>query len=101
MSSIARSTSLWQWSEAIAEQLPLMGTRPELFDVALVFGVGPARNWVNLWKPTIDGLWPWLGGSPGAPADDRIVRLALHCQVDLSLRHEVVVDLAVAGAGLR
>ncbi|MGE0733036.1 MAG: hypothetical protein AB7Q92_33765 [Acidimicrobiia bacterium] len=56
---------------------------------------------MNLWKPTIDGLWPWLGGQPGAPADDRIVRLALHCQVDLSLRHEVVVDLAVAGAGLR
>lgn len=33
-----------QWSQAIAEQLPPMGTRPELFEVALAFRVGPVTE---------------------------------------------------------
>lgn len=28
----------------------------------IVLTVGPRRNWLNLWKPTIDALEPLLGG---------------------------------------
>ena len=29
--------------------------------IELAFVVGPGRNWLNLWKPTIDSLDPLLG----------------------------------------
>lgn len=32
------------------------------------FTVGPARNWLNLWKPTIDDLVPLLGRDPRSAA---------------------------------
>jgi len=48
----------------------------------LAFEVGRSRNWVNLWKPTIDALDPILGRSRANrdwhPRDGRIVELALH-----------------------
>ena len=45
------------------------------------FTVGPGRNWMNLWKPTIDALGKILGNATTAnrwaPLDGRIVGLGL------------------------
>jgi hypothetical protein len=43
----------------------------------IVFGVGPARSWINLWKPTIDGLGALLGAS--SPARPGTPRMAAWC----------------------
>ncbi|XVU25326.1 hypothetical protein ACQPZJ_50525 [Actinoplanes sp. CA-054009] len=62
----------------------------------LVFGVSRRRNWTTLWKPAIDALGPMLGmpnaAQPYQPDDDRIVDLALHCHIDDSLGHDVVIQ---------
>jgi hypothetical protein len=59
----------------------------------IAFVVGPKRNWLNLWKPTIDALGPILGNShpnkPWHPCDGRIVRLGLHNRVDPQLGYQV------------
>lgn len=59
----------------------------------LVFGAGPARSWINLWKPTIDAVGALLGTSspsrPWHPQDGRVVRLSLHCSVDPALGSDV------------
>jgi hypothetical protein len=44
---------------ADAAELPPGPVRLEL-----AFVVGPSRNWLNLWKPTIDSLEPLLGRDP-------------------------------------
>ncbi len=66
----------------------------------LAFVVGPRRNWLNLWKPTIDALDPLLGRTrPDRnwhPKDGRIVDLGLHVEVDPSLGYDVVVTVAAA-----
>ncbi len=63
----------------------------------IVFGVGPGRSWINLWKPTIDALSALLGASsparPWHPRDGRVTRLSLHCVVDAALGQDV--DLVV------
>jgi hypothetical protein len=59
----------------------------------IVFAVGPARSWINLWKPTIDALGALLGVSsparPWHPWDGRVVRLSLHYVVDAALGNHV------------
>lgn len=59
----------------------------------IVFGVGPARSWINLWKPTIDALGALLGVSsparPWHPRDGRVIRLSLHCLLDAALGNDV------------
>ncbi len=59
----------------------------------IVFGVGPARSWINLWRPTIDALGALLGASsparPWHPQDDRVARLSLHCLVDPAMGNDV------------
>ena len=64
----------------------------------LAFVVGPQRNWLNLWKPTIDALDPLLGRTrpdrDWHPKDGRIVDLGLHVNVDSSLGHDVLVKIA-------
>lgn len=64
--------------------------------IALV--VGPLRNWLGLWKPTIDALDPLLGRTrvdrDWHPKDGRITDLGLHVAVDPSLGHDVVVAVA-------
>jgi hypothetical protein len=63
------------------------------------FVVGPARDWLDLWWSTLDGLGPLLGQSPSAPEfrprDGRIVDLGLHCTVDPGLDNDVVIGLRV------
>ncbi len=64
----------------------------------LAFVVGPIRNWLELWKPTIDSLSPLLGRSPSNlpwdPCDGRIVELGMHLTVDPTVRYEVMVGIA-------
>jgi hypothetical protein len=68
----------------------------------LAFVVGPGRNWLNLWKQTIDSLDPILGRTypdrPWHPLDGRITELGMHLSVDRAARHAVVVSIAAAGA---
>jgi hypothetical protein len=81
---------------ADAAQLP---PGPVALDV--VFGVGPGRSWLNLWKPTIDALSPLLGadgtGRPWNPQDGRVVRLGLHRWAHDALRHDVDVEVVARG----
>ncbi|MEZ5101976.1 MAG: hypothetical protein R3C15_19680 [Thermoleophilia bacterium] len=69
------------WKEQIAAALGDHETAAtnEPIDLAIVFTASPARNWVSLWKPTIDALGGILGeGSrPRHPGDDRIRQLVL------------------------
>jgi hypothetical protein len=71
----------------------------------LAFVVGPQRNWLTLWKPTIDALDPLLGRTredrDWHPRDGRITDLGLHVAVDASLGHDVVVSIAAAPAAER
>jgi len=66
----------------------------------LSFVVGPHRNWLNLWKPTIDALDPLLGRTrpdrDWHPKDGRITALGLHVDLDNSLGHDVLVTVAAA-----
>jgi len=48
------------WQETIAEQLPQCRVA-DAVELQIAFGVGPARNWVTLWKPAIDALGGILG----------------------------------------
>ena len=75
-----------------AAELPAGPVRLELS-----FVVGPGRNWLNLWKQTIDSLDPILGRTyPNRawhPRDGRITELGMHLTVD-RVRHDVVVGVA-------
>ena len=68
----------------------------------LAFVVGPQRNWLTLWKPTIDALDPLLGRTredrDWHPQDGRITDLGLHVTVDASLGHDVLLSIAAAPA---
>lgn len=69
----------------------------------LAFVVEPQRNWLTLWKPTIDALDPVLGRTRDDrdwhPKDGRITDLGLHVTVDPSLGHDVLVSIAATPAG--
>jgi len=68
----------------------------------LSFVVAPQRNWLTLWKPTIDALDPLLGRTredrDWHPQDGRITDLGLHVAVDPSLGHDVLISIAAASA---
>jgi hypothetical protein len=76
--------------DAVTAPLP-----PGPVALQLVFGVSQHRNWTTLWKPAIDALGPMLGMPdpvrPYRPDDDRIVELALHRNIDATLRHDVTI----------
>ena len=59
--------------------------------------VGPRRNWLNLWKQTIDALDPLLGRTrpdrAWHPRDGRITELGVHCTVDQFAGNKVVVGI--------
>lgn len=78
-----------------AQQLPEGAVRLELS-----FTVGPRRNWLNLWKQTIDSLDPILGRTYSNrawhPRDGRITELGMHVAVDPTFGYEVVVGIAAA-----
>ena len=68
----------------------------------LAFVVSPRRNWLNLWKPTIDALDPLLGRTrtdrDWHPRDGRITELGLHLTIDPDRRHDVTVCIATGPA---
>jgi hypothetical protein len=65
--------------------------------VQLAWRCSRQRNWVGLWKPTGDAMGPVLGeprpDKPYNPADDRIVTLALHRNIDDTIGHDVNVGM--------
>jgi hypothetical protein len=80
-----------------AEEIPAGGVR-----LQIAFVVSPLRNWLNLWKPTIDALDPLLGRTSADrdwhPNDGRVTELGLHVDVDPSIGHDVVMTIAAAPA---
>lgn len=71
---------------------------PIRLELSLV--VGPRRNWVNLWKQTIDSLDPILGRTnpdrAWHPRDGRITELGMHVTADPAAGYNVVVGIAAA-----
>lgn len=69
----------------------------------IAFVVGPRRNWLNLWKPTIDALEPLLGqtrpGRPWNPKDGRITLLGLHRTIDPSHGNDLGICLRANSIG--
>jgi hypothetical protein len=80
-----------------AAELPAGPVRLELS-----FVVGLRRNWLNLWKQTIDSLDPILGRTyPNRdwnPLDGRITELGLHLTVDPSAGNTIEVGIAAGQA---
>lgn len=72
---------------------------PGPVEMEISYRVG-LRNWINLWKPTIDALDPLLGRTISArnwhPQDGRITTLGLHLNVDTTLRYDIDLQLHVA-----
>ena len=95
---------------ATAEQAYQQEIRAQLVDrdvlpdgplsLELAFVVGPGRDWVDLWKPTIDALGPLLGETnrPWHPKDGRIVDLGLHGSVEPGRGDGVLISMRMAGA---
>ncbi|MEZ0358905.1 hypothetical protein [Mycobacterium sp. SA01] len=71
----------------------------------LSFVVGRRRNWVNLWKQTIDSLDPILGRTnpdrAWHPRDGRITELGMHVTVDPAAGNEIVVGIVATETVLR
>jgi hypothetical protein len=69
----------------------------------LSFTAGPTRNWLNLWKPTIDALERILGrASPQLrwhPRDGRIVELGLHFRRDSAIGNDVTIAIGATTLG--
>lgn len=90
------SATLRAFKVQIRDQLPeaaVLADGP--VSLQLAYAVGPRRNWLNLWKPTIDALDRLLGrSSPDRdwhPRDGRITELGLSCTVDNALGDGVVI----------
>lgn len=103
----ARTTASVE-SEAFKEQVrAAVAERPLLptggVHLQISFVVGPGRNWLNLWKPTIDALDPLLGRTrpdrEWHPLDGRVVELGLHVSIDSAAGHEVEIGIAAAPEG--
>lgn len=93
-----RSSQITAFKQQIHDQLTGAATLPDgPVRMQLSFTVGPRRNWLNLWKPTIDALGQILGNtSPGQswhPQDGRIVELDLHRRVEQALGNEVLITI--------
>lgn len=71
--------------------------RPGGGELQLVWKCSSQRNWISLWKPTIDAMGPVLGEPdphrPFHPNDDRIISLALHLNVDNSIGWRVPIGM--------
>jgi hypothetical protein len=80
---------------ATAKELPAGPVKLEL-----AFVVGPGRNWLNLFKQTIDSLDPILGRTYSDrdwnPRDGRITELGMHVAVDPTAGWGVTIGIAAA-----
>ncbi|MCV7143473.1 hypothetical protein H7J76_30495 [Mycolicibacterium fortuitum] len=90
-SSVAYKDEIHAAATASAE-LPPGPVRLELS-----FVLGPHRNWLNLWKQTIDALDPLLGRTrpdrAWHPLDGRITELGMHRTVDPAAGNAVLVAI--------
>lgn len=89
------------WKEAIRAGLANMDLAPLPAGAAVVdlaWRCDQRRNWVTLWKPTGDAMGPILGEpdarNPFNVADDRIVELRLHRDIDQGVGNKVHVGIA-------
>jgi len=89
-----------EWKDNIRSALKtqqIYPLQPGAVELQLVWKCSSQRNWISLWKPTIDAMGPLLGEPnphrPFHPNDDRIVSLALHLNTDNSLRWAVHIDM--------
>ncbi|MBU8820525.1 hypothetical protein KL864_32130 [Mycolicibacterium goodii] len=92
------STSTVRYKEQVhAAVAHMTDLSPGAVRLELSFVVGPSRNWLNLWKPTIDSLDPLLGRTdphrPWHPRDGRITELGMHVMVESSARNEISVGI--------
>jgi len=95
------STESTAYKQEIADHLEAF---PELRDgpvqLRLAFWVGRSRNWLNLWKPTIDALGGILGPSdrpdPWSPDDGRIGLLGLSCHTDAQMGNDVIIAISAS-----
>jgi hypothetical protein len=96
------SATTTAYKQQIYGQLAAAGAQPlptgTPMTAVLGFRCGPRRNWLNLWKPTIDALGHLIGEGDRIwiPRDGAIVDLALHLEIDPALRWEVDVFAQVA-----
>jgi hypothetical protein len=79
------STAKSEWKAGIRDKLKtqqIHQLQSGAVDIQLIWKCSSRRNWINLWKPTIDAMGPVLGEPdthrPFHPNDDRIVSLKLH-----------------------
>lgn len=94
------SASTLAFKQQISDQLAGAAVlRPGPVGLEVAFAVGPARNWLNLWKPTIDAMDGLLGRTVATrawhPQDGRIVELGLHCTSHDDLGYDVLMRVAV------
>ncbi len=66
----------------------------------ICFTHGPGRNWLNLWKPTLDAFGPLLGECtrPWNPRDGTIVELTLNSTIDPALGWDIEISATVVAA---
>jgi len=88
------------WKSSIRDRLKaqqIQELKPGAVELQLVWNCSPRRNWISLWKPTIDAMGPVLGESYPQrqfyPNDDRIVSLALHLHTDNSIGWSVRIGM--------
>ena len=98
VATTAASSSSIAYKEAIHAAVSGAAVLPDgPVRLELSFVVGPRRNWLNLWKQTIDALDPLLGRTrpdrAWHPRDGRITDLGLHCTVDQSAGNKVAVGI--------
>ena len=89
-----------RWKEGVRSALMQAGAQrlpAGLVEARVAWRCSARRNWVWLWKPTIDAMGPILGQAdprnPYNPNDDRIVRLCLHVFYDETRAHAVDVAM--------
>lgn len=87
-----------QFKEQVRDIVSVGALMPEgAIHLEVSYRVG-TRNWLNLWKPTLDALGPLLGitstARPWHPSDGRITRLGLHVTHDPALRYVVGVQVS-------
>jgi hypothetical protein len=90
-----------EWKGAIRDSLQdavkahqIDPLKPGAVELQLVWKCSSERNWISLWKPTIDAMGPVLGEKrPFNPNDDSIVSLMLHLNTNNSIGWSVQIGM--------
>ncbi len=89
-----------EWKSGIRDALKtrqIHPLKPGAVELQLIWKCSSQRNWISLWKPTIDAMGPVLGEPdphrPFHPNDGRIVSLALHLHTDNSIGWSVHIGI--------